>query len=86
MKIGQFFTKYTSRRKKFSIESQMEEVKPAVSELFEIDNRENLISVPILQTLDKQELESCFKASKQMVVWNLSPFTYKNFSVQTMME
>ena len=42
MERSQFLTEKSSTRKKFSIRSPGEEIKPVVSELFEIENRENL--------------------------------------------
>ena len=63
MKLSQFLTEYCSTRKKFSMESQKEEFKPVVSELFEIGYRGKLVSVPFLK-LSTNEPNKCFKNNK----------------------
>ena len=47
--------------KKIPIESLLKEIKPVVSELFEIENRNKLVSQLFPQTLDEQELDTYFK-------------------------
>ena len=45
MKLRQFLVKTSSTRKKFSIESPMDENKPVISELCEFEHREEFVSV-----------------------------------------